>query len=124
MNMAFLNFRGTPRISAMRRCVCADNATAAWCAVPIELGHPGWTLSPLVLGPDRVPVVSDAAVAGRAPELAVLSAMAHGGDPDRTDVLRALVSALAAVDQERATLYSNVVLAALPAAAHHYLEHS
>jgi hypothetical protein len=102
--------------------VCADTATATWCAARIELGHPGWTLSPLVLGPDRVPVVTDADEAARDPELAVLSAMAHGGRPDRTDVLDALVTALAAVDQERATLYSNVVLAALPAAAHRYLE--
>jgi hypothetical protein len=98
--------------------VCADVAAATWCAAPIELGHPGWTLSPLVLEPDRVPVVTDTEEAARDPELAVLSAMAHGGRPDRTDVLHALVSALAAVDQERATLYSNVVLAALPAAAH------
>ena len=102
--------------------LCTDTATATWCAAPIELGHPGWALSPLVLGPDRVPVVTDADEAARDPELAVLSAIAHGGRPDRTDVLDALVSALAAVDQERATLYSNVVLAALPAAAHHYLE--
>jgi hypothetical protein len=86
-----------------------------------DLTPTGWALSPLVLGPDRVPVVADADEAARDPELAVLSAMAHGGRPDRTDVLDALVSALAAVDQERATLYSNVVLAALPAAAHHYL---
>jgi hypothetical protein len=95
--------RARLRCPAVLLVVCADNATAAWCAVPIELGHPGWTLSPLVLGPDRVPVVNDADEAGRAPELAVLSAMAHGADPNRTDVLRALVSALAAVDEERAT---------------------
>jgi hypothetical protein len=48
--------------------------------------------------------------------------MTHGGRPDRTDVLRALVSALAAVDEELATLYSDLVLDALPAAAHRYLE--
>lgn len=84
--------------------VTPNSGTATWSAAPIELGHPGWTLSPLVLGPDRVPVVTDAVEAARAPELAVLSAMAHGGRPDRTGVLHALVSALAAVDEERATL--------------------
>ncbi|MGH3614289.1 MAG: hypothetical protein ACRDRK_17210 [Pseudonocardia sp.] len=102
--------------------VCVEAATAAWCATPIELGHPGWALSPLVLGPDRVPVVTDVDEAGRVPELAVLSAMAHGSHPDRDKVLHALLGALAAVDQERATLYSDVVLAALPVAARRYLE--
>lgn len=102
--------------------VCVDATTAAWCGAPIDLGHPGWVLSPLVLGPDRVPLVTDADQASRAPELAVLSAMAHRAHPDRNKVLHALLSALAAVDPERATLYSDVVLAALPAAARRYLE--
>jgi hypothetical protein len=96
--------------------------TATWCARPIELGQPGWTLLPLVLGPDRVPLVTDAELARRHPELAVLSAMAHGRHPDREKILDALLGAFAAVDQERATLYSDVVLAALPEAAQRYLE--
>ncbi|MDT5029501.1 MAG: hypothetical protein QOE61_5927 [Micromonosporaceae bacterium] len=75
-----------------------------------------------MLAPDRVPLVTDADQATRAPELAVLSAMAHGSHPDRDKILDALLSALATVDQERATLYSDVVLAALPAAAQRYLE--
>lgn len=54
--------------------------------------------------------------------LAVLSAMAHGSHPDRSGVLDALLGALAAVDEQRATLYSDVVLAALPVAARCYLE--
>jgi hypothetical protein len=37
--------RARLRCPAVLLVVCADNATAAWCAVPIELGHPGWTLS-------------------------------------------------------------------------------
>ncbi|MDT5024739.1 MAG: hypothetical protein QOE61_1165 [Micromonosporaceae bacterium] len=48
--------------------------------------------------------------------------MAHASHPDRDKTLNALLSALATVDQERATLYSDVVLAALPAAAKRYLE--
>jgi len=114
--------RARLRCPAVLLVVCVDAATAAWCAAPIELGHPGWVLTPLVLGPDRVPVVTGAADAGRVPELAVLSAMAHGGRPDRSGVLDALLSALAAVDEQHATLYSDVVLAALPVAARCYLE--
>jgi Arc/MetJ-type ribon-helix-helix transcriptional regulator len=102
--------------------VCVDAATAAWCGQPIDLGHPGWQLTPLTLGPDQVPLVTDTEQARRAPELAVLSAMAHGADPDGERVLDALLGALAAVGSERATLYSDIVLAALPLAARRYLE--
>ncbi len=101
--------------------VCVDEATAAWCAVPIELGHPGARLVPLVLGPNEVPVVG-AAEAGRSPEPAVVFAMAHGGDPDRTGVLDVLPGALAAVDESPASLYLDIVLAVLPEAARRYLE--
>ncbi|MEJ3745976.1 hypothetical protein WEI85_22125 [Actinomycetes bacterium KLBMP 9797] len=102
--------------------VCTDAAVAGWCATPVELGHPRFVLAPLVVGPRQVPVVTDAGVACAAPELAVLSAMAHAAHPDRDKVLRALVDGLASVDQERWTLYSDVVFAALPAAARRYLE--
>jgi hypothetical protein len=102
--------------------ICVRAATAAWCAAPIELGHPGLVLCPLVLGPDRVPLVTDAGQACQAPEVAVLSAMAHRSHPDRNKVLQALVGALASLDAERATLYNDIVLVALPAAARRYLE--
>ncbi|MDN5747480.1 MAG: hypothetical protein L0H64_02985 [Pseudonocardia sp.] len=102
--------------------VCVDAAVAAWCAAPVELGHPGSRLTPLVLGPHQVPVVTDPAAAVAVPELSVLSAMAHGARPDRHDVLDALLSALASIDPDRALLYSDVVLAALPTAAQRYLE--
>ncbi len=112
-------------LRARKRCpvalmvVCVDKATAAWSAAPIELGHPRLVLWPLVLGPDRVPVVTDPYIAARSPELAVLSALAH---PDRTEVLDALPRAFATVNSEHAGLYSDVVIAALPAAARKYLE--
>lgn len=102
--------------------MCADTATAAWCATPIELGHPDWVLSPLVLGPDRVPVVTDTEQATRAPELAVLSTMAHGTHPDRDKIFHALLTALTNIDGQQAALYYDVVLAALPEAARRHLE--
>lgn len=102
--------------------VCVDEATAAWAATRIELGQPGSTLTPLVIGPDRVPVFTDAAPALRAPELAVLSALAHGRDPRRSEVLEVLADALAGVKTQQALLYLRLVLAALPQAARIYLE--
>jgi hypothetical protein len=102
--------------------VCVKPAIARWCAAPLDLGHPDWVLRPLVLGPDRVPLVTDARQAGDAPEVAVLSAMAYRLHPERNKVLEALAGGLASVDAERATLYNDIVLAALPAAARRYLE--
>ena len=51
-------------------------STTRWASQPIDLGHPGFTLRPLVLGPNAVPFVTSEAAAALAPELAVLSAMA------------------------------------------------
>jgi hypothetical protein len=114
--------RARLRCPAVLLVVCVDARVAEFCCAPIDVGHPGWTLTPLVLGPDEVPVVTDPAAAGRAPELAVLSAMAHGGRAGREPVLKAFLSVLSAVDEERATLYSDVVLSVLPEAASRYLE--
>ncbi len=117
-----VTLRARLRCPAVLLVVCVDAAIAAWCATPIQLGHPGASVTPLVVGPDRVPVVTDVGPAGAGPEWAVLSAMAHGADPARSKVLDALLAALAGVDEQRATLYLDVVLAALPLAARSYLE--
>lgn len=90
---------------------------ADWCGTPIDLGHPGWTLRPLVAGPDRIPVVVDPDEAARSPELAVLSAIAHGSSPAREKVLIAMLAGLSTIDDQHLTRYHDVVLAALPAAA-------
>ena len=38
--------------------VAPDASVARWCAQPIELGHPGFTLRPLVAGPGAIPVIT------------------------------------------------------------------
>ncbi|MDQ3989606.1 MAG: hypothetical protein M3291_10495 [Actinomycetota bacterium] len=117
-----VTLRGRLRCPTVLLVVCVDTATATWCATPIELGHPGARLTPLVLGPDQVPLVIDRGEAVRVPELAVLSAMAHGAHSDRSRVLDTLLGALEAIDEDLALLYSDVVLAALPVAAQQHLE--
>lgn len=102
--------------------VCADQQVAAWCATPIELGHPGLVLTPVVIGPERVPAVTDPSAATACPELAVLSALTYGADEKQDKILAALFAALDAVDEERAAWYADVVLAALPDAARRRLE--
>lgn len=71
-------------------------------------------------------VITDPAQASEHPELAVLSALAHGpSHPQRHQVLAAFLSALQAlepVDRDRAEIYHDVVGAVLPRAARRYLE--
>jgi len=102
--------------------VCPDAAIAAWCATPVVLGVSGSKVRPLVVGPELVPVVTDAEQASRMPELTVLSALAHGGDVQRHAVLDALLSALTAVEEQHAFLYLELVFAALPESARQHLE--
>ncbi len=113
------------RVWAVRSCcwwLCSDPAVAAWCAVPIVFGRPGLVLTPLVLGPYQVPVVTEPEWARRCPELAVLSAIAHGNEPDQKLVFEALLATLDALDHEHAKLYADTVLTVLPTAARDFLE--
>jgi hypothetical protein len=74
---------------------------------------------PLVIGPAAVPVVRDVAAAVRDPELAVLSAMAHGGgEPGvAVEIALAALAAAAGLDEDRALLYSDLVRVSLGEAA-------
>lgn len=97
-------------------------AMARWCRQPIELGHPGFVLRPLVVGPDAVPLVADEEQARARPELAVLSAMAHGHGDRALEVALAASAAVADLDDERAALYYDLVMWSLGEAARHALE--
>ncbi|GDY85240.1 hypothetical protein SAVCW2_44390 [Streptomyces avermitilis] len=91
--------------------VCQDRNTAAWAALPVDIGPPEWpalTVRPLVLGPDNVPMVSAPAEAARDIPLAVLSAMLHGRDRGIDAILKALAAALKGLevlDPETATIF-------------------
>jgi hypothetical protein len=103
--------------------VTAKPWVAARCAVPIQVGLPDFVLTPLVLGPKQVPVVTDPELARQNPEMTVLSAMAHGHrGPEQTAVFEAFLAALNALDQGAAKRYADVVLKVLPAAARDHLE--
>jgi hypothetical protein len=99
-----------------------DPGVAEWAAAPIELGHPGLVLRPIVVGPASVPVVTESAAAQSSPELAVLSALAHGKGEQGYEVARAMLHGLDSVDAERAWVYSSIVLPALSEAVRARLE--
>lgn len=102
--------------------ICANAATASWCARPIRIGHPGFELAPLVYGPSPTSDPPAAEAAGTSPEFAVLAAIAHGEHPDRDKTFHGLLTVLGALDDERANRYTDIVLAALPEAARRHLE--
>ncbi|MEU7144143.1 hypothetical protein ABZ942_32180 [Nocardia sp. NPDC046473] len=102
--------------------VAPDSGVATWARQPIELGHPGLTLHPLVLGPELVPAVTDTAEAIAVPERAVLSAIAHADGPQAHEVLSALIAGLQKTDDQQTKMYYDIVLAALSESAQHHLE--
>jgi hypothetical protein len=99
--------------------VTGDEATARWAARPIDLSGAN-RFTPLVLGPSGVPEVTDDSRARQDPELAVLSAMAHGRSADTGKAVRIAVAAQQAslgLDEDRSRLYFDLVLASLSEAA-------
>ncbi|MEJ1962525.1 MAG: DUF4351 domain-containing protein [Gammaproteobacteria bacterium] len=99
--------------------VAADDAVARWAARTVEMGglH---QFTPYVLGPSGVPAITDEALARDNPELAVLSAMAHGRD---ANCARAVEIALAAqnasrgLDSDRSRIYFDLIINSLGEAA-------
>ena len=104
--------------------VTADEATARWAARPIDLGG-GNCFMPMVLGPSGVPEVTDGSLARQDPELAVLSAIAHGRSVETGKAVRIAIAAQQAsveLDEDRSRLYFDLVLASLSEAARQELQ--
>lgn len=108
------------RCDAVLVVIALDQRVANWARQPIAFGRGAGHLQALVLGPNEVPAVMDVAVAKANPELAVVSAIAHGRD---ADIQRAVAIAAAAtgaalsVEGERGLLYYDLIKAALSSAA-------
>jgi hypothetical protein len=103
-------------LRAERRCpaillvVTTDAAVAHWARDPIELGHPGFCLAPVVVGFDDVPRIVDLGGARRLPELSVLSALAH---PD-FEVTATALQAMTALPEDQNRIYWDVIIDRLP----------
>jgi hypothetical protein len=103
-------------VRARRRCpacvlvVAPDAAVAAWASAPIELGPGNEGCNVLVLGPAQVPVVREPDDARAIPELAVMSALAHGNDREiGQEVIGAALAGLGSFDSKTAQLYLHVI---------------
>ena len=113
------NLRARLELPVCLLVVAADEATARWAAKPADLGG-GNVFKPRVLGPAAVPEVLDEDEARADPELAVLSAIAHGQDRDATKAAQIAAAARGAtrgLGDDRSRLYLDLVLTSLSEAA-------
>jgi hypothetical protein len=114
-----------------RRCpvallvICPDRGVAKQARVPIRMGHPGLVVTPLVLGPDEIPVIIDPDEPAGNVELMVLSALVHGTEPVAEKVFAAMFDVFHRADldgTDEAQGYIDELLAMLPQAAGQLLE--
>jgi hypothetical protein len=94
--------------------VTQSERVANWASRTIVMG-PGGSLAPLVLRPSSVPVISTVEEARKDPELAVLSAMVHGGGSVETALDVALAGSAVALElgRDRFLLYFGLIFGAL-----------
>ena len=91
--------------------VAVNEEVARWAARPSDIGC-GNKFVPLVLGPSGVPAVTDEAQAQLHPELAILSAIAHGKDADANKAAQIALNARNAVrglDDDRFPIYLDLI---------------
>ena len=98
--------------------ISEDRAVTRWARTKIAIGHPGFDLTPIVIGFEDVPRSIDRVSAQRLPELAVLSAMAHPG----LEVAELAIEAISPLPEDQNRLYLDVVMALLPAHIRQILE--
>jgi hypothetical protein len=99
-----------------------DPAIAQWCARPIHQGQPGSPFVPLVVGPGQVPRVTDPEEAKAAPFRAILSALAHGGEPGGEAVAVAALAGLSPMGEDERGVWIELLWAGLNEAARKALE--
>ena len=104
--------------------ITLNERVARWAKLPTILGGSN-VFEPFVLNRTGVPEISDDTHASADPELAVLSALAHGRHADThkaTQIARAALKASVALDGDRCRLYSDLILTSLSEAARRELK--
>ncbi len=102
--------------------VATAERVARWAATPIRVGEPGNVFRVIVLGPSSVPRVTSREEAHAKPELAMLSALAHGNEPEGLEIVGVALEALEILDDDPRALYIDVLMASLKTAVARELE--
>ncbi|GAA2572630.1 hypothetical protein SMC26_37550 [Actinomadura fulvescens] len=104
---------------------CPKETVAKWARTPIDIGHPGFTLTPLVFGPDSQRLITTTAEAARSPELTILAfltTMSRHRDRASLEVVFTALATLKNAGHKDAVLYSEMVLSLLPEPERQILE--
>lgn len=104
------------RLPVLLLVVCRDRATAKWAAGPFDCGAREWVAQrtyPLVVGPDNLPVITDARTAAEQPAMAAFSALTHADSPDIDAILDALGRAIQGMTGEAPNYFAQFLDAAL-----------
>lgn len=91
--------------------ICTTPKVAKWAGEAISLGGDS-RIVPLVVAPGNVPEITGPERAMREPQLAVLSAVSHGHDPNVESVMKIVVaahSACGSLDIDTSTLYFDLI---------------
>jgi|SRR5579872_1382345 len=118
------NLRNRIRSPVCLLVITVDENVARWARRPIEIGGDS-QFKAWVLSPSGVPEIVDEQTAKQDPELAVLSAVAHGRDADTEKAVQIALAAEVALlnlDAERSTLYRDILSEALSEAARRALQ--
>jgi hypothetical protein len=102
--------------------VAPTAAVASWCAKPIALDRHGSMVQPVVLGPERIPLIADVETAKAHPELAVLSAVVHARSEQAAEIATAALLACRTLDSEHVSQYADMVEARLDPVARRAVE--
>jgi hypothetical protein len=82
------HLRARYRCPVLLLVLALDAGLARWCARPIQMGHPGFVLEPIVVGADALGAVASTGRRRRNLELAVLAAVAQGSSPHAVELMR------------------------------------
>jgi hypothetical protein len=104
--------------------ICPERSVAGWARESIRIGHPGFDLRPLVVGPGIGPLVATTEQAAQAPEMTIVGTLANVTTPDQKamEITHAALVTIENAGHENADLYTDLVLNALPKAARRILE--
>ncbi len=97
--------------------LAGDEEVARWCAKPHPYDRAGNTFRPLVLGPSRIPWITDFEQARAQPELAMLSAITHAKEPGAEAIAFSAYLAAASLGDPQATRYADAILMLLSESA-------
>ena len=89
---------------------------------PIATGHPGFVLTPIVIGPDTTPTPDRLGGWQVSAELAVLAVLTGALDLGDAATRRLALRAIARLDAERREIYTRLIRATAPAAVRRALE--